>query len=84
MELSVDVVERAWRSLVADRGPHRLATDHPLQAQIAHQARDGAASDSEALAVHLPPDLAHAVHAEILGKDAHDLGFQIMIAPGAI
>ena len=38
----------------------------------------------KALAVHLPPDLAHTVNAEILGKDAHDLGLQILIAPGTI
>jgi hypothetical protein len=84
MELPVDVIERARRSLVADRGPHRLATDYPLQTQIAHQPLDGASGHGEALAVHLPPDLAHAVNAEILGKDAHDLRLQILITPGTI
>src|SRR5262249_40444531 len=80
MELPIDVIERARCSLVADRGSHRLTPDHSLQAQIAHQARDGTTGNGKALTVHLPPDLAHAVHAEILGKDAHDLGFQILIA----
>lgn len=53
----------------------------PLQTQIAHQARDSATGDSEALTVHLPPDLAYAMHAEVLGKDAHDFGFEILITP---
>lgn len=84
MELPVHVIERARRSLVADRGSHRLATDYPLQTQIAHQPLDGASGHSEALAVHLPPDLTHAVNAEILGEDAHDLGLQALIAPDPI
>jgi hypothetical protein len=84
MELSVDVIERARRSLVADRGSYRLATDYPLQTQIAHQPLDGASGHSKALAVHLPPDLPHTVNAEILGKDAHDFWLQILIAPGTI
>jgi hypothetical protein len=31
MELAVDLIERARCRLVADRGAHRLAPDHPLQ-----------------------------------------------------
>ncbi len=82
MELPVDVIERAWRSLVADRGAHVLATDHALQAQFPHQPFDGASGDRKALAVHLPPDLAYPIDAEVLGKDAHHLRLQILIAPG--
>src|SRR3954464_4377386 len=30
-ELAVDVIQRAWRGLVADRGLDRFAADNPLQ-----------------------------------------------------
>jgi len=81
MELPVDVIERARGSLVADSCARGFAPYHPLQTQIAHQARDSATSGDKALTVHLAPDLAHAINAEILGEDAHDLGLQILIPP---
>ena len=84
MELPIDVIERTQRGVIADRGPHRLSPDHPPQTQIAHQARNSTTGDSETLTVHLPPNLPHAVHAEILGKDAHNLGLEILIASGTI
>src|SRR3954463_7539111 len=31
LELAVDVIQRAWRGLVADRGLDRFAADNPLQ-----------------------------------------------------
>ena len=43
LELPVHLVERARRSLVADRGLHRLAPDRPGKAEITHQPLDGAA-----------------------------------------
>ena len=42
------------------------------------------ARDRKALAVHLLPDLAHAVHPEIIGEDPDHLWLQILIAPGTI
>lgn len=84
MELPVDVIERARRGLVADRGAHGLATDYPLQAQRAHQPLNGASGHGEAFTVHLPPELPHPVNTEVLGKDAHDLGLQILMTPGTI
>src|SRR4051812_24115424 len=36
LELAVDVIQRAWRSLVADRGLDGFAADHP---HVAHQPR---------------------------------------------
>jgi hypothetical protein len=74
MELAVDLIERAWRRLVRDRGASRLAADHPLQTKISHQPLHSAARDIEALALHLPPYLAHPVNAEILGKDTQNFG----------
>src|SRR5262249_57229900 len=35
--LSVDVIERTRRCLVAHRRPHGLATDHALQTELRHQ-----------------------------------------------
>ena len=55
-----------------------------LQAQVAHQSLDRASRDGEALAVHLSPDFAHPVDAEVLGKDAQHLGLQILITPGMV
>ena len=71
MELPVHLIERARRGFVADRRAHRFAPDYPLQAQVAHQPLNGASRDGEALAVHLSPDLAHPVNAEVLGNHSH-------------
>lgn len=76
MELSVDVIQRARRRLVADRCAHRLAPGHPCQAHIAHQSLNGAAGNAEPFTLHLPPDLANAVNREVLGKYARDFWLQ--------
>lgn len=47
MELPVDAIQRTGRSLIADRGAQRLATDHPMQTHIAHQPFNGAAGDDD-------------------------------------
>ncbi|HEX7854785.1 MAG TPA: hypothetical protein VF503_13935 [Sphingobium sp.] len=44
---------------------------------------DQACNGQNALAAHLPPDW-HAINTEILGKDAHRLRLQILIASGTI
>jgi hypothetical protein len=36
VELAIDVIQRARRSLVADGRAHRLASDHPLKAHLLH------------------------------------------------
>ncbi|GAB7551054.1 hypothetical protein NRB_05510 [Novosphingobium sp. 11B] len=82
MELAVDLIERAWRRLVRDRGANRLAADHPLQTKISHQPLYSAACNIEALALHLPPHFAHTVDAEVLGKDPQNFGLQLFILPG--
>ena len=46
MELSVDLVERARRRLVADGRPHRLVADYALQAEIAHEPFHRASGDA--------------------------------------
>ena len=84
MELPVHLIERTRHGFVADRRAHRLAPDYTLQAQVAHQPLDGASRDGEALAVHLSPDLAHPVNAEVVSKNTDHLGLQITIAPGTI
>jgi hypothetical protein len=55
---AVDLIERAWRSPVAHRRAHRLATDHACQAKLTHQPFDCAAGDTEPFTVQLPPYLA--------------------------
>src|SRR3981189_276999 len=76
MELPVDVIQRARRRLIADRRPHGLAADRALQAQARHQPLDGAAGNREAFSPQLPPDLPHAVDAEVLREDPLNLDLQ--------
>ena len=38
LELAVDVIQRAWRGLVADRGFDGFAADCPLQTHAPHQS----------------------------------------------
>ena len=76
VELAIDVVQRARRRLVADRGPDRLAADHAPQTHASHQPPHGAAGNVKALALQLPPDLAHAIDLEVLREDAGDLRCQ--------
>jgi hypothetical protein len=77
------VIQRAWRSLVADRCSDGFAADNPLQTDIAHQSRHRAAGDIEAFAVELSPDFADAVDLEVLIEDAPNLDLQGGIPPGA-
>ena len=83
MELAVDVIQRARRRFVADRRPHRLATDHTLQAQVRHQPLDRAAGDREAFSLQLPPDLTRAVDAEVLLEDPLNRDLQFGVPPRA-
>src|SRR5690606_22245397 len=48
-------------------------------AQIAHQPRHTAPGNIKPFPLHLPPDLAHAVDAEVLGKDPHDFRLEYLI-----
>ena len=59
--------------IVVRTGLPRIDT---LQAHRSHQPLDGAAGHRDALPVELPPDLAHAVDAEVLREHALDLGFR--------
>jgi hypothetical protein len=76
LELPPDVIQRARRCLVADRGPDRLAADHALQAHLPHQARHRAAGHIVTLAQQLPPDLAHAVDAKFSSKTRRICGIR--------
>src|SRR5690606_1450176 len=58
---------------VGDRGAYRLAPDHATQPHLSHQALHRAAGNLHALAQQLQPDLAHAVHLEVLLPYAADL-----------
>src|SRR3954453_648477 len=73
LELAIEVIQRAWSGPVADRGSDGLATDRALQTHALHQTGHGAAGDVNALALQLPPDLAHAINREVLREDAANL-----------
>jgi hypothetical protein len=75
------MIERAWRRLVLHRCPDRLAADDALQAEIGHQALHCAACYENAFTHQLPPDLARAIHLEVLGEDAGDLRLQRHVPP---
>ena len=79
-ELPVDPVQRAWRLGVRDRGAHRLASTHALQALLAHQPFDGAARYHHTLAVELAPDLVGPVDLEVGLPYPLDLRHQAGIA----
>src|SRR6516165_4391826 len=65
LELAVDVIQRTWRSRVADRGPDGFAADNPSQTHVPHQSRHRATGNIDALALELSPDLAHAINHDI-------------------
>jgi hypothetical protein len=51
--------------------------------KLTHQPLHGAAGHGDAFEVQLPPDLAGAVDAEVLGVDTADLGLEFTIADGS-
>ena len=82
VELPVHLVERARRRLVADRRLHRLAPDDALEAHLPHQPLHRATGDIEPFALHLAPDLPHAIDLEVLGEYPRDIGLQLQIPAG--
>ena len=64
-------------------GSAALAPAHTLQAKLTHQPLHGAAGHGDPFAVQLPPDLAGAVHPELLGVDPGDLDLQLLVAAPA-
>jgi len=78
-ELPIDAIERADGCLVSDRCAHPLAADHPLQTHFLHQPGDRASGHLEALPLHLPPDLAHAIDLEVVIENPADLAHQLSI-----
>jgi hypothetical protein len=83
-EVTIDQVRGSRGSRIRRGGPAGLATADTLQAQLAHQPLDGAAGHRDPLTVQLPPHLAGAVDAELLGMDAADLGLELAVthSPG--
>ena len=70
--------DRIWTcDLSRSRG---FATARALQAQLTHEPLDGAAGHRDPFAVQLPPDLADALDAKVLGMDAADLDLQLRVA----
>jgi len=67
-------------ALIRRGGPAGLATADTLQTQLPHEPLHRAAGHRVSLAVQLPPDLAGAIDAEVLGVDPADLGLQLLIA----
>ena len=78
-ERALDEVARAQRVLRGDRRLPAPAPSHAAEAELAHQALDGAARDADPLAVELDPDLVGAVDAAVVGMDPGDL-----VAQGAV
>jgi len=66
------MVARTWRRLVRRRGADAFAANGAVQAEVGHQPLDSAACNREAFAQHLTPDLARAVHFEVLDEDTLD------------
>src|SRR5690606_35591045 len=60
-EVTVHEVRGPLCAHVGDRGDHLLAADRSGDAELAHEAFDGAAGHRDILAVQEPPDLPGAV-----------------------
>jgi len=71
--LPVHLIQGAWRLLVRDRRPVRLAADHALNIHVLRQPRDRAAGDVDPLAAQLVPDLADAKDTPVVLENAPDL-----------
>src|SRR4029079_11926650 len=83
-EMPIDEIERAIRlgAGMGRRGP-RAAADRAGQSHRPHQSSHAAAGLAEALAPHLLPDFARAVHRAVLLIDPTDDRPQDLIALGA-
>jgi len=78
-EVALQQVAGATQDLFRDRGAELPSANRAPQAQLGHQAPDGAPGHGEALALQLLPDLPHAVHAEVLPPDPADLPLQLVV-----
>lgn len=68
---------------VYEGSAHHLAAYDPVQAQVAHQVFDGAASDRNSLTLQLPPDLVCTINPEIGSPNSPNVRHQHFIAAGA-
>ncbi len=66
LEHSINSIRRRRPRCRRDRCLHPPAPYHATQAKLAHQPRHRAAGDRKPLAAKLAPDLANAVHPEVL------------------
>src|SRR5258708_14303112 len=73
LELTVDPIQRAWRSLIADRRPYASSAYDALKTHRLHQPCDRAPRHILALPYKLSPDLADAIDLKVLFEDAPDL-----------
>jgi hypothetical protein len=79
-ELPVDQIRRSRRRLVRECGADGLAADDTADPEISHQALDGAASHSDALAPQLRRHFVGSIHAPMLVPDARDLAVEIFVS----
>ena len=81
MKLSFYQVLWPMCEFISDGGTHETAASpHAFDAEITHQALDGAARDDEALALELIIDLASSIDTVVVLIDPGDLDFQALIA----
>ena len=73
LELTVDPIQRTWRSLIADRRPYASSAYDALKTHRLHQPCDRAPRHILALPYKLLPDLADAIDLKVLFEDAPDL-----------
>ncbi len=74
--MAVDPIERTGSGRVGDRSANGPAAHHPRQAHPAHQPRHRASRGHDPLPGQLPPDLPHAVDAEVGLEHTLDLDHQ--------
>ena len=73
MEVAVHQVSGPFDRICRHRGPPGLSPHYSLESQLSHEPFRRTARHLDALAVQLPPELADAVDAVLLGVDVPDL-----------
>lgn len=79
-EVALQLVGGPVMVVVANGGGDHSAATGALKTRFTHQPHDRASCHRYAFAVQLPPDLPHAVDAEVVGVDAADLRLQLGVA----
>jgi hypothetical protein len=78
-KLPDDQVGGPRRCLIREHGTNGLAADDAADAEVTHEALNGATGYLDAFAPQLRLDLVGSIHATVLVPDARDLRFELLV-----